>query len=72
VCTAAGAGERRRRLRRLSKYPRIPGVKLPLRGNSRLPVYDYGPEFDSKGIVGRFPPEPVPGSEYPLGVSSIG
>jgi hypothetical protein len=55
----------------LAKYPRIPGVNLPVRGTSRLPRYDYGPEFDSKGIVGKFPPEPVPGQEYPLRVSSI-
>src|SRR5262249_40284438 len=32
---------------------------------------DYGPEFDSKGIVSNLPPKMVPGSEYPLGVSSI-
>ncbi|HEX6512288.1 MAG TPA: alpha/beta hydrolase domain-containing protein, partial [Chloroflexota bacterium] len=54
----------------LEKYPRIPGVNLPMRGNSRLPRYDYGPDFDSKGILGKFPPEPVPGQEYPLRVSS--
>ncbi len=55
----------------LARYPKIPGVKLPVRGTSRLPRYDYGPEFDTKGIVGNFPPKPVPGQEYPLGVSSI-
>jgi len=55
----------------LAKYPKIPGVNLPVRGNSRLPRYDYGPEYDSKGITSKFPPEPVPGQEYPLGVSSI-
>ena len=55
----------------LAKYPKIPGIKLPTRGNSRLMRYDYGPEFESKGIVSKHPPEPVPGQEYPLGVSSI-
>ena len=55
----------------LARYPKIPGVKLPVRGASRLPRYDYGPEFDTKGIVSNFPPVPVPGQEYPLGVSSI-
>jgi hypothetical protein len=54
----------------LASYPRIPGVNLPVRGNSRLPRYDYGPEFDSRGIISKFPPEAVPGQEYPLGVSS--
>lgn len=54
----------------LASYPRIPGVNLPVKGNSRLPRFDYGPEFDSKGIASKFPPEPVPGQEYPLGVSS--
>jgi hypothetical protein len=55
----------------LAKYPKIPGVNLPVRGNSRLPRYDYGPEFDTKGIMSKLPPEAVPGQEYPLGVSSI-
>ena len=55
----------------LAKYPKIPGIKLPTRGTSRLMRYDYGPEFDSKGIVGNLPPVAVPGQEYPLGVSSI-
>ncbi len=55
----------------VAKYPRIPGVKLPVRGNSRLMRYDYGPEYESKGIIGNLPPVAVPGQEYPLGVSSI-
>ena len=55
----------------LAKYPKIPGIKLPTRGNSRLVRYDYGPEFDSKGIMSELPPKPIPSQEYPLGVSSI-
>jgi hypothetical protein len=54
----------------LAKYPRIPGVNLP-KGPSRLPRYNYGPDFDSRGIMSVFPPEPFPGQEYPVRVSSI-
>jgi hypothetical protein len=54
----------------LARYPRIPGVNLP-KGPSRLPRYDYGPEFDSHGIVSKFPPEAVLGQEYPVRVPSI-
>jgi hypothetical protein len=53
----------------LARFPRIKGVNLPA-GPSRLPNYDYGPDFD-KGYVSRFPPEPVPGREYPIQVSSF-
>ena len=55
----------------VARYPKIPGVNLPLRGASHLLRYDYGPEFESKGIVGNLPPLPVPGQEYPTRVSSI-
>ena len=55
----------------LARYPKIPGVKLPVRGTSRLTRYDYGPEFETKGIISKLPPVPVPGQEYPLRVSSI-
>lgn len=54
----------------LAKYPKIPGVNLP-KGVSRLPRYNYGPEFDSHGIISVFPPEPFPGQEYPLRVPQI-
>ena len=54
----------------LAKYPNLPGVNLP-KGPSRLPRYDYGPDFDSRGIVSVFPPQPVPGQEYPLRVAAI-
>jgi hypothetical protein len=53
----------------LAAYPKMPGVNLP-HGPSRLPNYDYGPDFD-KGYVSKFPPEPIPGQEYPIQVSSI-
>ncbi|MBV9119694.1 MAG: hypothetical protein JOZ39_03220, partial [Chloroflexi bacterium] len=54
----------------LRAFPRIPGVNLPA-DVSHLPRYDYGPDFETKGIVGRFPPEPVPGQEYSLLVPSV-
>ena len=54
----------------LAQYPRIPGVNLP-KGTSHLPRYDYGPEFDRCGIISEFPPKPVPGQEYPLGVPQV-
>jgi hypothetical protein len=53
----------------LSKFPKIPGVNLPA-GPSRLPNYDYGPEFD-KGYASVFPPLPIPGQDYPIQVSSV-
>jgi hypothetical protein len=54
----------------LARYPEIPGVHMP-KGTSHLPRYDYGPEFDSSGIISEFPPKPVPGQEYPLGVPQV-
>lgn len=51
----------------LAEYPKIPGVNMP-KDTSRLPRYDYGPDFDSRGIMSVFPPRPVPGQEYPLRV----
>jgi hypothetical protein len=54
----------------LAAYPRIPGVNLP-KGPSRLPRYDYGPEFESRGIMSVFPPRPIPGQEYPIRVPAI-
>ena len=54
----------------LARYPRIPGVSLP-KGTSHLPRYDYGPEFDSRGIISEFPPKPIAGQEYPLGVPQV-
>jgi hypothetical protein len=53
----------------LSHYPKIEGVNLP-KDTSRLPLYDYGPDFD-KGIASVFPPRPRPGMEYPLQVPAV-
>ena len=38
----------------LAKYPKIPGVSLP-KATSRLPRYNYGPDFDSRGIMTVLP-----------------
>jgi hypothetical protein len=54
----------------LAKYPKLQGVNLP-EGTSRLPRYNYGPNFDSHGIMSVFPPQPFPGQEYPLRVPQI-
>jgi hypothetical protein len=51
----------------LAAYPKLPGVNTP-KANSRLPRYNYGPEFDSRGIMSVFPPQPFEGQEYPLRV----
>jgi hypothetical protein len=48
----------------LSHFPRIPGLRLPA-GPSRLPLYDYGLEFN-RGIVSQHPPKATPGREYPI------
>ena len=53
----------------LPHVPSIPGAKLP-DGPSRLPRYDYGPEFD-QGIVEKHPPEPIAGQEYPVQVPEV-
>ena len=54
----------------LAKYPKIPGVNLP-KGPSRLMRYNYGPKFETHGIMSVFPPEPVPGEEYPIRVTQL-
>jgi hypothetical protein len=54
----------------LARYPRVPGVNLP-EGSSRLPRYNYGPDFDRHGIMSVFPPQPFPGQEYPLRMPQI-
>jgi hypothetical protein len=54
----------------LAKYPKLKGVMLP-KHNSRLPRYNYGPDFDKRGIMSVFPPEPVQGQEYPLRVPNL-
>lgn len=54
----------------LDKFPKIPGVNLPATP-SRLPLWNYGPDFDDKGIMSIFPPEAVPGKEYPIQVPQV-
>jgi hypothetical protein len=53
----------------LNAFPKVPSVILPA-GPSRLPNYDYGPDFD-RGYVSNFPPVPVPGQEYPVQVPMV-
>ena len=54
----------------LKRFPKIPGVNLPATP-SRLPLWNYGPDFDDKGIMCIFPPEAVPGKEYPIQVPQV-
>ena len=54
----------------LKKFPKIPGVNLP-KTPSKLPLWNYGPDFDAKGIMSIFPPEAVPGKEYPIQVPMV-
>src|SRR5262249_3512185 len=54
----------------LPSYPKLAGVNLP-KAPSRMPRYNYGPHFDNRGVMGIFPPEPVPGQEYPIRVPII-
>ncbi len=53
----------------LARFPKIPGVLLPS-GPSRLPYWNYGPDFD-RGLITVFPPQAAPGQEYPLQVPDI-
>jgi hypothetical protein len=53
----------------LARYPKLGGVQLPKL--SRLPRYNYGLDFDGKGIMSVFPPRPFDGQEYPLRVPAI-
>ncbi|HEY7067610.1 MAG TPA: alpha/beta hydrolase domain-containing protein [Chloroflexota bacterium] len=55
----------------IKAYPKIPGVNLP-KGPSRRPRYNYGPEFESKGIMSVLPPESYPGQEYATRVPMTG
>jgi hypothetical protein len=53
----------------LQRFPKIPDVNLPATP-SRLPYWNYGPDFD-RGIMSVFPPEAVPGKEYPIQVPQV-
>jgi len=54
----------------LKKFPKISGVNLPATP-SRLPLWNYGPDFDERGIMSIFPPEAVSGKEYPIRVPQV-
>jgi hypothetical protein len=54
----------------VGRFPKIPGVNLPATP-SRLPYWNYGPEFDERGIMSVFPPEVVTGKEYPIQVPQV-
>jgi hypothetical protein len=54
----------------LKKFPKIPGVNLP-KTPSRLPLWNYGPDFDDKGIMSIYPPDALPGKEYPIQVPQV-
>jgi hypothetical protein len=54
----------------LARFPKIPGVNLPATP-SRLPYWNYGPDFDDRGIMTIFPPEKVSGKEYPIQVPQV-
>jgi hypothetical protein len=54
----------------LARFPKIPGVNLPATV-SRLPYWNYGTDFDERGIMSVFPPEAVAGKEYPIQVPQV-
>jgi hypothetical protein len=54
----------------LARFPKIPGVNLPAT-SSRLPYWNYGPDFDACGVMSIFPPEKVPGKEYRIQVPQV-
>jgi hypothetical protein len=54
----------------LAHFPKIPGVNLPATP-SPLPYWNYGPDFDDRGIMSILPPEKLPGKEYPIQVPQV-
>ena len=54
----------------LQHFPKILGVNLPATP-SRLPYWNYGSDFDDRGIMSVFPPEAVKGKEYPIQVPQV-
>jgi alpha/beta hydrolase family protein len=54
----------------LKRFPKIPRVNLPATP-SRLPYWNYGPEFDELGIMSVFPPKAVARKEYPIQVPQV-
>ena len=53
----------------LARFPQIRGVNLPATP-SRLPYWNYGPDFE-RGIMSVFPPESMPGKDYPIQVPQV-
>jgi hypothetical protein len=53
----------------LARFPKLPDVRLPA-SPSRLPLYNYGPDFD-RGLVTQHPPLPVDGADYPVQVPQV-
>ena len=53
----------------LARFPRIPGFNVPA-GTSRLPIYDYGPDFH-RGLVTEHPPKAQPGQAYSVQVPQV-
>jgi hypothetical protein len=53
----------------IEKWPKIPNAKGP-GGYSKLPYYDYGPDFDH-GLLTTLPPLAKGGQEYPIQVAAI-
>ena len=53
----------------LARFPQIRGVNLPATP-SRLPYWNYGPDFE-RGIMSVFPPEAMPGKDYPIQVPQV-
>lgn len=51
------------------QFPAIPGVDIPI-SPSRLPKYNYGPDFEN-GMITEHPPKPLPGQEYPVHVPQV-
>ena len=54
----------------LARFPKIPGVNFPATP-SRLPSWNYGPDFDDRGVMSIFPPEKMPGKDYPVQVPQV-
>jgi hypothetical protein len=53
----------------MASWPKIPNATPP-KGYSKLPYYDYGPDFD-RGLLTVLPPASVEGQEYPIQVAAI-
>ena len=52
-----------------SQFPNIPGVATP-RGPNRLPLYDFGPDFE-RGLLTREPPAVADATGYPVLVPAV-